>query len=180
MILFVEDGAVCGKNSPHGQADEVTRYIDDLLTSAPMVADALAQLSLDPSDFAQLDREPFLERLTNALCARKWYAQQKPDGLPELPLTAHACQALRESSDGPLVLLGCFGYSLKFVRWAYQSHPGFHAYCRGVLASSLTPAALRNDPELKREFPPTALCTADGLAYLPVAQALNKPILGSC
>ena len=65
--------------------NEVTRYIDDLLTSAPMVADALAQLSLDVSDFAQLDRETFLERLTNALCARKWYEQQKPDGLPELP-----------------------------------------------------------------------------------------------
>jgi hypothetical protein len=154
--------------------NEVTRYIDDLLTSAPMVADALAQLSLDVSDFAQLDRETFLERLTNALCARKWYEQQKPDGLPELPLTQHACQALQESSDGRLILLGCFGYSLKFVRWRYQSHPSFYAYCRGVLASSLAPAALRNDSELRREFPPQRLCTADGLAYLPVAQALNS------
>ena len=160
--------------------DEVSRYVDNLLTRSPMIADALAELHLDSFDFAQFDRETFLERLTNALCARKWYEQQKPDGLPELPLTEHACRALRESSDGRLILLGCFGYSLKFVRWRYQSHPSFYAYCRGVLASSLAPAALRNDSELRREFPPQRLCTADGLAYLPVAQALNKPILGSC
>jgi len=64
----------------------ISDFVRDLFTRAPMLADALAELPFDDSDFAGLGRAALQQRAVDGLCAREWYHLQKPPWSPELPL----------------------------------------------------------------------------------------------
>jgi len=160
---------------------EVEHYVRDLLATAPLVADAIGRLPIDAADFIELDRETLQHRLTNALCAFVWFDQQKPEWAPPLPLTKAKCEALQYYPDVRQKFLGCFGDSLRFVRWNYRQHVDFRSYCRGLMATPYLPNGWREDPALRREFPPQGLAIADGLAIVPmngVPEDLRIPFLG--
>jgi len=53
-------------------------------------------------------------------------------------------------------LLGQFASSLLGDKWN-PTHPSFNRFCRGLMAEPGAPAHLRNDPELRRLYPPKRL-----------------------
>jgi hypothetical protein len=63
---------------------------------------------------------------------------------------------MRESRDKRAQLVGCFGTSQMRAKWD-KKHPTFKSFSRGMMADARTPKRLRNDPELRRMFPPKQL-----------------------
>jgi len=61
-----------------------------------------------------------------------------------------------ERGDGQMQLLGQFASSLLGDKWD-PAHPSFDRFCRGLMAEPGAPAHLRNDPELRRLYPPKRL-----------------------
>jgi hypothetical protein len=57
-----------------------------------------------------------------------------------------------------LELMAQFVGSLFDSKWD-PAHPSSYRFCCGVMADRNTPARLRHDPELRREFPPKRLPT---------------------
>jgi hypothetical protein len=60
--------------------------------------------------------------------------------------------------NGRLELMAQFAGSLFDSKWD-PAHPSSYRFCCGVMADRNTPARLRHNPELRREFPPKRLPT---------------------
>jgi hypothetical protein len=94
-----------------------------------------------------------------ALEAREWFAAQKPDDAPQLPLSAVDRDRLK--GDGGLnYIVSEFASSLRSRDYRTEGHPKFDEYARGVMASFRTPNWIREDKQLLRRYPPEPL---DGL-----------------
>jgi hypothetical protein len=62
----------------------------------------------------------------------------------------------QDPNNGRLELMATFAASWCNSKWDPE-HPGAYRFCRGLMAARNTPARLRNDPELRRLFPPKRL-----------------------
>jgi hypothetical protein len=60
--------------------------------------------------------------------------------------------------NGRLELVAYFAASQFESKWD-ETHPLFTRFCQGIMAEGNTPARLRHDPKLRREFPPKRLPT---------------------
>src|SRR5262245_1479443 len=64
---------------------------------------------------------------------------------------------MQRAESNRVELLGHYASSLMMLGWDYQTHPPFHVYVGGVMAYEHTPGYLRNDADLRHEFPPRPL-----------------------
>ena len=104
------------------------------------------------------DHSVWLPVICAALCAREKFRAEAP-GWPPLPLREEEIEALMRDDDHRSHVLAHFGGSLRGENW-HPEHPCFSRFVSGLLAYPATPDYIRNDPVLRREFPPREL---DGL-----------------
>jgi hypothetical protein len=95
-----------------------------------------------------------LKELTcKALAQQAQFHEIKPFWAPDLPLSFHASRELKFECDPRVRLVGYFGLSQLLAQYD-ESHPAFDRFCSGLLADERTRKNLREDPELRRLFPP--------------------------
>jgi hypothetical protein len=148
--------------------DAITNHVETLFDTAPTVADAIAQLPFngEPCFSGWRDCGGLRYTVFHALCQREVFRQQRTlevlERHLELPLAPLACAALVESPDHWHQLVGLFGSSLIHANWSFL-HPNFQNYSRCLMACGGDAVqALREDPELQREFPPKRLTKYSG------------------
>jgi hypothetical protein len=95
------------------------------------------------------------EAAYRALRARLWFRQNGPPDAPLLPLSPQERQRLK--AGGLPHIVAWFEESLVRLDYAFDEHPSFEDYARGVMACPDTPAFIRSDAELSRRFPPRPL-----------------------
>jgi hypothetical protein len=103
-----------------------------------------------------------------ALAARDLFATDGPAWAQPLPLSWDECCKL-SGVGGRMELPGHYASSLLGSKWD-AAHPSFDRFCRGMMADRSTPARLRNNPELRRAYPPKRL---PGLISAQMAAALD-------
>jgi hypothetical protein len=108
------------------------------------------------------------ELARRASAARERFKTDGPPWAQPLPTSWDDCCKLARVG-GRMELLGHYASSLLGSKWD-ETQPPFDVFCRGVMADRTTPAYLRNDPELRREFPPKPL---EGLMSAEMAAALD-------
>lgn len=94
-------------------------------------------------------------RAQKALEARAWFAEHKPDDVPDLPLRKQDRERLKV--DGVRYILSVFARSLAYRDYRTDGHPKFDEYARGVMASHMTPKWIREDAHLLNRYPPKPL-----------------------
>ena len=103
---------------------------------------------------------PLLTRgICLALVARESFRQDAPLDVPELPLAADEYEKLISSKSSKFAVVGYFGRSWACANWG--PHPTFRDYVCGLMACEHTPASIRGDPKLLKEFPPKPLAGLD-------------------
>jgi hypothetical protein len=86
-----------------------------------------------------------------ALDAKVWFSERGPRWARPLPM-GQECIALLQAR-GALHLLGLYGISLERSDFDFHAHPQLHDFGCGVMASPHAPDHVRDDPELRKEFP---------------------------
>jgi len=94
-----------------------------------------------------------------ALSARKKFRETGPRWGLELPLASSDYEKMIRDKDSRIALVGFFANSLACANWG--SHPLFFVYASGVMGCEHTPEHIRNDPQLRKEFPPCELQELD-------------------
>jgi hypothetical protein len=122
-----------------------SRYVDGI-AEAPVPWSCHA-VRFNPSEVPGLIRET-----RNVLQAIALFAETAPAWAIPLPVGDEISPLLRADS-GPLCLLGSYACSLMMMSYDYRGHPSFHAYSCGVMAHQRAPNHVRDDPELRAEFP---------------------------
>jgi hypothetical protein len=122
------------KNAP----DRHERFRENPVTGGSFVG------GLDPVRPQKLIAERALE-------AQEWFAAQKPDDAPELPLTKAGRERLKAGQLSYIVSL--FARSLAYRDFRTEGHPNFDEYARGVMASDWTPKWIREDAQLLSRYP---------------------------
>jgi hypothetical protein len=141
--------------------NDIESQVDDLFATAPDRFAEFGEFRENPvtgGGFVAGFDPIGLEKLAaqRALEAREWFAAQKPDDAPQLPLSAVDCDAIKWAS--PLkYIVSNFASSLRSRDYRTEGHPTFDEYARGVLASSRTPNWIRGDKQLLRRYPPEGL-----------------------
>jgi hypothetical protein len=109
-----------------------------------------------------------------ALSARKWFAENGPPDAPRLPISYDEREALKHG--GPDHILAWYGCSVACLDFDIEQHPSLYDYGCGVMASEHAPDFIKNDPELRRRFPPRPLTgLGPGLCWEPPALPASKP-----
>jgi hypothetical protein len=93
------------------------------------------------------------QRACCALGARRWFRTHRPAWAPDLPISHSEIVKMRQHPSPRMRLVAWFSCSLATNEWNYKIHPPFAVYARGFMENGFTEAAVRNDPELKREYP---------------------------
>jgi hypothetical protein len=104
------------------------------------------QMNYRASDIPYLIREA-----RTAYEARARFALEGPAWAQPLPL-GNECTAFFRAR-GAMHLLGLYALSLELLSYDYLKHPRFHEFGCGVMANEAAPAHVRDDPELREEFP---------------------------
>src|SRR5262245_8256924 len=115
-----------------------------------------------------------------ALAARERFKTDGPPWAQPLPVSWDViCRFARigelieagvlAPDNGRWELLGHFASSLLGSKWDPE-HVSFDRFCRGMMAARSTRSYLRNDPELRRAYPPKPL---PGLMSSEMAAALD-------
>jgi hypothetical protein len=119
----------------------------------------------DPGFFAGFEPPETRQRVVCALAAAwQFYQEYGPDYGVLLPLHQKDCELLQNADDVRLNLVGYYGLSQLYACWDEQ-HPNFRIFNCGLMANDQTPAEIRNDVGLQREFPPHPLVGFDGLHW---------------
>jgi hypothetical protein len=87
-----------------------------------------------------------------ALSARKKFRETGPLWAPELPLASSEYEKMIRDKDSRIALVGFFANSLACANWS-KFHPLFYVYAAGAMECPDTPEHIRNDPQLRKEFP---------------------------
>jgi hypothetical protein len=108
-------------------------------------------------------RESLFPLVRHTVCraavARASFRESAPHWAPELPVSSADCEKMIRSKSNKIALVGYFGRSWACANWG--PHPSFRDYCCGLMASPHCPEHIRNDPELRKEFPPRELPDLD-------------------
>jgi hypothetical protein len=145
-----------------------------------------------PDRFDQLRRNPVTETLycyldpigeqkraaLRALRARVWFERTGPRDAPPLPLCSGDREALKRVG-GISYIVSLFDFSLMTRDYAYDEHPSFYDFARGVLASLDVdvPYILKHDPgqDLQILYPPRPLPGLKNGVWTPVERPSCKP-----
>jgi hypothetical protein len=90
-----------------------------------------------------------------ALSARKKFRETGPLWAPELPLASSEYEKMIRDKDSRIALVGFFANSLACANGS-KFHPLFYVYAAGAMECPDTPEHIRNDPQLRKEFPPVS------------------------
>jgi len=99
-----------------------------------------------------------------ALAARARFKKDHPTW-PELPVSEDELRQLQRglsqrgwwrTEAAPQIIFLMFALSLRYHLWPAE-HPGFRDFARSVLADERTKHTIRNNDELKKEFPPAPI-----------------------
>jgi len=166
---------------PHLCACEFEKHISEMFEAGELQAIArghyVAQAPYIDYPYFVLDEvliQTLKRRVCRALAAREWFRKTKPPWAPDLPLSAAEIAKMQEDPDPRLQLVGHFADSLRCNDWNYQQHPPFSIYARGVMAYEHAPLELRNDPALRREFPPRPLAGIDSSLYWRTPEKIEE------
>jgi hypothetical protein len=140
--------------------NDIESQVDDLFATAPDRFAEFGEFRENPvtggSFVAGLEPiRPQKLRAQRALEARAWFAAQKPDDAPELPLTYNDRESLKV--NGLPYIVSLFARSLAYRDYRTEGHPKFDEYARGVMAWSGTPDWIREDTQLLGRYPPEPL-----------------------
>jgi hypothetical protein len=133
------------------------------------VGDEIAAAAL-----AELSRRALAAKAKFAIVG-PWWAQPLPTTLQKVDALARVGELIESGilapdyHNGRMELLGNFIASWCASKWNLE-HPSFDRFAKGKMADRLTPRRLRNDPDLKREYPPQRL---PELMPLNMIMALN-------
>jgi hypothetical protein len=135
---------------------EYERFVVQFNTSVPDrngIAMAPVPWSSHAVRFTKREVPQLLDRVARVLVARVAFAEDTdaPDWAKPLPVGDDIPPLLRAA--GPLHLLGLFSRSLKLADYNPFGHPSFSIFGCGVMAHPKAPADVRNDAELRVEFP---------------------------
>jgi hypothetical protein len=104
------------------------------------------------------EQEAKMLRKVAQTLARDWHAEHAPAWACPLPVEMSDCEWWTYNDCNAFKLLGYFGRSMLWNDLKkYEQHPHFDRFCRGAMASSITPRIIRLDPELQDMFPPQPL-----------------------
>jgi hypothetical protein len=95
------------------------------------------------------------ELAVRALLAREWFAWNRPPDAPTLPLCYSEREALKVG--GLRHIVAWYARSLEGRGYNVEEHPSFYDYACGVMVSEQTLDFVKNDPELRKQFPPRPL-----------------------
>ena len=90
-----------------------------------------------------------------ALTARERFANTGPQDALPLPLSYAERERLK--GGGLPHMIALYARSLEAVEYNFEGHPNFDEYARGVMASDMAPAFIRDDACLLRRYPPASL-----------------------
>jgi hypothetical protein len=132
---------------------ELEHFVTGINSSVPArngVAEAAVPWSRNHVRFRQ-NQIPDLKRQTmNVLLSRALFVDDAPDWAP-LPVGDEIPPLL--GTTGPMHLLGLYAASLKAAGYNFLQHPTFNVFGCGVMAHPCAPGHVRNDQELRCEFP---------------------------
>jgi hypothetical protein len=97
------------------------------------------------------------ELICKALTEQAQFHESKPSWAPDLPLSFAASRELKCECDPRTRLVGYFGLSQLLAQY-HELHPAFDRFCRGFMADERMRTYFREDPELRRMFPPEKIC----------------------
>jgi hypothetical protein len=101
-----------------------------------------------------IDDVPKLKRLVRAAeHARAWFSKHGPSWAQPLPLSEIERIGFFISDSSPLHFVGMYALSLQGRDYDCLGHPQLFDYCRAVMADPRTAEYLREDRELRAEFP---------------------------
>jgi len=158
---------------------ECERYVVDLLASKP---DELGMISArtplcDAYTIMQTGVPHLINQIRAALDAKIWFSETEPDWGP-LPMGPFECGPLLHASGAPF-LLGCYAFSLELNHFDYLGHPQITDFCRGAMAHPDAPDHVRNDLELRMDFPAKELPGLYGrLVWLGEKTAARRTVHG--
>jgi hypothetical protein len=106
-----------------------------------------------------------------SLLAREWFYEFGPHDAPPPPLSSWEIEDMRYKKPFHH-LIAHFAMSLRCKDWDFNIHPSFEDFASSVLASDYVPhfppGFLENDEELRKRYPPRALCPIGrGLCWEP-------------
>jgi hypothetical protein len=103
---------------------------------------------------------PHLEvTVCRALIAAEAFRQDAPPWAPELPVSSADWEKMIGGRSNKIALIGYYGRSWACANWG--RHPSFRDFACGLMACEHTPARIRTDPALLKEFPPRELAGLD-------------------
>jgi len=136
---------------------ELERFTAGINNSRPDrngVAEAAVPWSCHAVRFTKSEVPQLLKRTMDVLLARALFVNEAPDWTP-LPVGDEIPPLLR--ATGGLHMLGLYAHSLKTADYDYFGHPQFSVFGSGIMFHRSAPEDIREDSELKREFPPRFL-----------------------
>ena len=141
-------------------------YVDALFEAAPDRHEECRQNPVTGEMWLKGDRtQSHKKRALAALRAHAWFRSHGP-GI-ELPLGRFAAQNMM-MAGGIHYLVGAYARSLGANEYVTNGHPLFETYARGVMASPLAPAFIKDDSTLIRLYPPCELPGLEpGLVWRP-------------
>lgn len=103
-----------------------------------------------------------------ALRARAWFRTHGPVGI-ELPLSRWERDRLKRFDRPVGYVVSMFGYSIYVRDFEVEGHPLFPEFAAGALTLTHLPTAVRENPEVRRLYPPRPLPGLDRyLIWQPV------------
>jgi hypothetical protein len=140
-------------------AIEFERFVIGLHDSMPDregLAKAPVPWSRHEMRFTQSEIPYLISETRKVLQARAHFAATGPAWAQPLPVGDEISPLLRATS-GPMCLLGHYACSLMMMSYDYLGHPQPFDYFCGVMAHPRAPDHIRDDPELRCEFPAKGL-----------------------
>ena len=95
-----------------------------------------------------------IDQIHAALEAQVWFARHGPCWAQPLPLAMKEISSMLRGG-GPHFHLASYAFSLHALDYDYMVHPMLYEFCRGVMASPAAPDRVRDDPELRQDYPPS-------------------------
>jgi hypothetical protein len=130
-----------------------------LLREPPFGRAPILETVFDPADEAAVGR--LKRRICAARAASIWHRETAPPWARDLPVSESDFSKRLNELAPRQQLLQFFGYSVRAFGWVYKPHPSFPIYARGFMSYDFAPEELRNDPDLRKEFPPRPLAGLD-------------------
>jgi hypothetical protein len=138
---------------------EFQRLVAELNNSRPDrhsgMCEAVVPWSHNPVRFTRDEVPQLIDRTSRVMVARAVFAEDAPGWAAPLPVGDDIPPLL--GTTGPLHLLGLFSNSLAMADYNPFGHPSFATFGCGVMAHPCAPDHVRDDRELKCEFPAKTL-----------------------